>query len=82
MEHVPGQQTMGSVLPMEMIGPVVTGATSGFFPLFLLLLFNFIYLSSVYHLSTFYLLSISLLTDAQQLNRAFHRRCACIRHGW
>lgn len=82
VEYLPGPQTMGPVLLIEMIGLVVTGVTSGIFPLFLLLPFYFIYpsiiylsiihLSSVYRLSAFYFLSISLLTDAQQLNQASH----------
>lgn len=63
VEHVPGPQTMGSVLPMEMIGPVVTGATSGFSPLFLPLLFNFIYLSIICLSSIYLLFIVYLLTD-------------------
>ena len=59
VEHLPGPQTMGSVLPMEMTGPVVTGVTSGFFPLFILLPFNFIYLSIMFiiYLPSIYCLS-------------------------
>lgn len=60
VEHLPGPQTMGPVLPIEMIGLVVTGVTSGIFPLFLLLPFNFIYPSIIY-LSIICLSSICLL---------------------